>query len=214
MKAKYLTFAASGFVGALALLVFAFNGSSGHVAHAQEPNLCLVLGVPSTQQFPFCVEVLKLTDPPGSTESFNFEAEINGNPQTFELTDTELDEIPVFPGDQVRLTEDVPEGWSLSIECEGDFELLDEGDDFIFIEVVFPPDQSPPSVLCTFTNSEEEDEAPAPRPNVAGAFAGNGGAAERNRARANAAGAAAAAAAQPAPATVRPPSTGDGGLLP
>ena len=52
---------------------------------------------------------------------------------------------------------------------------------------------------------------------VVGAFPGATDAARANRERANAAGAAAAASASappPAPATVRPPSTGDGGLLP
>ena len=166
-----------------------------------------------------CVTIVKASREEGPSPLFDFH--VTEPFDDFSLEIGEDEQLTFFSSSftTITITEEPAPGWELvSILCSvddahPDLEIdIEEGRVSIQFDSQIDRD-----ITCTFFNSpveeEDEDEQDSGRFIGGGLFAGDMSAAERNRARANAAGAAAAASA-PAPAatSVRPPSTGDGGL--
>jgi hypothetical protein len=217
MRGKHVLALAAILVG-LAVIGLAAQGQTPTAANAQVVVLCVERSSLSTQQEPNCIEIIKQTDPDGADQAFEFYVEA---PTVvgfdFELTDDESISLGALVTGTYVITEEVPDGWRLDdIECEDvvDFDVdIDVRAASVTLRTTSGNDNRFMAV-CTFFNEREEededDEAEA-RFLGGGLFAGDVGAAQRNRARA-AASAAVAAAPRAAEATVRPPSTGDGGL--
>ncbi|MPZ49522.1 MAG: hypothetical protein GEU75_09535 [Dehalococcoidia bacterium] len=174
-------------------------------------------------QVPDCLEIIKQTDPDGADEEFLFE--VTGDfTDDFDLEDDEvqvysLPSLDISAGEEATVTEIVPDGWRLDdIECQGEGMTFDTHPEDNFVTITFVGGGNPDFGVCTFFNEEDpdgdededEDERFVPGPNLGGLFGGVN-TAQQNRERAG------VIYATPLPAVVeaiRPPSTGDGGLLP
>jgi hypothetical protein len=220
MRGKHVLAVATILVG-LAVIGLAAHGQTPTAANAQVVVLCVERSSPSTQQEPNCIEIIKQTDPDGADQAFEFYLDapiVIG--ADFDLSDDESISLGVVVNGTYIITEEVPDGWRLvDIECEdvSEFDVdinVREG----WVRLTTSSVEDGPQAVCTFFNQredladdEDEDDEAGARFLGGGLFAGDVGAAQRNRARA-AASAAVAAAPRAAEATVRPPSTGDGGL--
>lgn len=98
------------------------------------------------------ITIIKQTVPDESGEEFDFESDFAGD---FTLMDGEAEIADDLDPDEYEVSEDVPEGWIVSVACEGTAEFEIDGAS-VFIDL--GPEEN---LVCTYTNTDlSEDETP------------------------------------------------------
>jgi hypothetical protein len=214
---------ALGLAAAIAFLAFAVPGRAPAQVHAALPACELMKTTLVVPPGSYCIQIINQTSP-SSNQAFEFYVEEPAPTLgvDFELKDGESASIDVFAPGEYVITEEVPDGWRLvDIDCDAvDFDVDIDVDDASVSLTTTSGNESLFTATCTFYNErrdDDEDEDDEGGHFIGGGIFGQLDTASQNRARAQAnanAAAAATAAAAPRTETIRPPSTGDGGLLP
>ena len=225
MTTKFTILGALILLACVGLVVFKAGGSPSLV-QAQAPE-CVDLQ-PVNGVIPRCLLITKVTSPGGSTLDFDFDVDGDIN-DSFELGDGDsagysLGGLDLGIGDEITVSESVPTGWTLIIDCDADGFEFDYDDASVTITYV-GSNEAFDWGECVFTNFQGNTPTPTrtptatttpgtptptstpDRPNVGGIFGGLIGG--RPAGIANQATPVPTAAA---PAAVSPPNTGDGGL--
>jgi hypothetical protein len=215
---------------ATAAIVALMPSAPQRTAHAQQ---CLVPDLAPTQ-LPFCIVVEKEVD---GDEEFDITVVLPGGEVLIFFAIGDGDEFTVaLNAGTTTITEDLPPGWALDADCDTSVATVEPIEDGIEIFLQF--DTVAPFVHCIFNNFEVEDEdeeptrTPTPTPTRTptrtptptatrgpgnlggpiGSFFDAAAAARDAREGADPTPRPTTAAPAAAAQTVRPPSTGDGGL--